>query len=290
MISERLDALKPRELEELVGKIFAAEGYEVSITPPTRDGGIDVFAERRNRLGLPDQWIIECKLYREDRPIGVELVRQMLGVRELLNARNAAIVTSSRFTLEAQRAAARSGIELVDRPRLLSWMSRIPPKIASAAPPTRFQTVFISHSYCDFDLAMRLDAALRARGVRTWFGHNDLAAGKKIREGVFSAIDSFDRLIVVLSENSMKSEWVRTEIHRAFYRQRAEGRNVLFPVSVVPFAALKRWTSFDADSGKDLAVEMREYLIPILGDPNSEAEFASFVDSIVKGLASTSDA
>ena len=133
-------------------------------------------------------------------------------------------------------------------------------------------------------------AALRARGVRTWFSHNDLDAGKKIHEGIFTAIDSFDRLIVVLSQHSIGSQWVKTELHRAFSRQRKEGRNVLFPVSLVPFSILQGWTSFDADSGKDLAVELREYLIPALGDPTSEDEFSRFVDAIVKGLAATGDA
>lgn len=290
MKPEQLDNLRPRQLEELVGHVFAAEGYEVSITPPTRDGGIDVFAERLNSLGLPDRWIVECKLYREDRTIGVDLVRQMIGVRELLNARNAAIVTSSRFSIDANRAAARAGIELVDRSRLLSWIERLPPKPAPPTAAARFQTVFISHSHHDFDLATRLDIALRARGVRTWFSHNDLDAGKKIHEGIFTAIDSFDRLIVVLSQHSIGSQWVKTELHRAFSRQRKEGRNVLFPVSLVPFSILQGWTSFDADSGKDLAVELREYLIPALGDPTSEDEFSRFVDAIVKGLAATGDA
>jgi len=287
MTADILSNLTPRQLEELVGEIFANEGFEVSVTSPTRDRGIDVFAERRNNLGLREQWIIECKLYREDRPIGVELVRQLVGVRELINVRNAALVTTSRFTTEAQRAAAHSGIELVDRPRLLSWLGSLPPKPVPAKPASRFHTVFISHSHQDFDLVVRLDAALRARGVRTWFSHNDLDAGTKIHEGIFSAIDSFDRVIVVLSEHSMKSQWVKTELQRAFQRQRKEGRNVLFPISIVPFSVLQAWSSFDPDSGKDLAVEIREYLVPLLDDSSSETEFNSFVDAIVKGLSAS---
>lgn len=285
MTNDRLSNLTPRQLEELVGEIFANEGFEVSVTPATRDGGIDVFAERRNSLGLRDQWIIECKLYREDRPIGVDLVRQLVGVRELINARNAALVTTSQFTIEAQRAAAHSGIELVDRTRLLSWLGSLPPRSIPTEPAPRFHTVFISHSYHDFDFAVRLDTALRAKGIKTWFSHNDLDVGTKIHEGVFSAIDSFDRVIVVLSVHSMKSQWVKTELHRAFQRQRKEGRNVLFPVSIVPFSALQAWSSFDPDSGKDLAVEIREYLVPVLSDPTSESEFNRFVDAIVKGLS-----
>jgi len=288
MNEDSLRNLTPRMFEELVATIFEAEGYAVSVTPHSRDGGVDVFAERTNKLGLPDQWIVECKFYREEHPIGVELVRQLLGVREILNARNAALVASTRFTKGAQLIAEQSGIELIDRERLLSWLRSHPPEPRlPIAPAARFQTVFISHSHKDHEFVARLNAALRERGVRTWFSHENLDAGSKIHENIFAAIDSFDRLIVVLSEHSMHSQWVTSELHRAFQRQRTEGRNILFPISIVPFEVLQKWTCFDTDSGKDLAVELREFLIPVISDWTDEYEFSKFVDSIVKGLAAT---
>jgi hypothetical protein len=288
MTVNNLQDLTPRAFEELVASIFEVEGYEVNITPPTRDGGVDVFAERSNRLGLPDQWIIECKFYREDRPIGVDLVRQLLGVRQVLNVRNAALVASSRFTKDAQRVAELGGIELVDRDRLLSWLRTHPPKPASPKKPVRrFQTVFISHSHKDHEFVARLNAALRERGIRTWFSHEEILPGSKLSESIFSAIDSFDRLIVVLSKNSMSSQWVNSELHRAYHRQRKEGHNILFPISIVPHEQIMKWSSFDADSGKDLAVELREFLIPCIEDWTNESKFNQFLDSIAKGLTAS---
>ncbi len=288
MPENELKDLTPRAFEELVASIFELEGYEVNVTPASRDGGVDVFAERSNRLGLPDQWIVECKFYREDRPIGPELVRALVGVRQVLNVRNAALVATTRFTKEARRIAELGGIELVDRDRLLSWLRTHPSKsIASRKPKRRFQTVFISHSHKDHEFVARLNIALRERGVRTWFSPEEILPGTKLSESIFNAIDSFDRLIVVLSQNSMTSQWVNSELHRAFTRQRMEGRNILFPISIVPHEQLRNWSLFDADSGKDLAVELREFLIPSITNWKDDRVFGQFVDLVAKGLAAS---
>ena len=86
-----------------------------------------------------------------------------------------------------------------------------------------------------------------------------MPAGKKLHEEIHKVIAIFDKLIVVLSENSINSEWVRTEIRRARKRELQENTRILFPVSLVPMKVLNNWECFDADSGKDLAVESREY-------------------------------
>ena len=64
------------------------------------------------------------------------------------------------------------------------------------------------------------------------------------------------------SEHSMKSEWVKTEIRHAREREVKEGRQVLFPIRLVSFEAIRDWKAFDADTGKDMGVEIREYFIP----------------------------
>ena len=41
---------------------------------------------------------------------------------------------------------------------------------------------------------------------------------------------------------------------------------MLFPVKIVSYSALADWECFDADTGKDLATEIREYFIPDFSD------------------------
>jgi hypothetical protein len=62
-----------------------------------------------------------------------------------------------------------------------------------------------------------------------------------------------DRLLLILSEHCMSSEWVKTEIAKARKREVKEAKRVLFPVRLVGFERLRDWECFDADTGKDSA-------------------------------------
>ncbi len=125
-----------------------------------------------------------------------------------------------------------------------------------------FYSCFISHSTKDQDFAERLHADLQAKGVRCWFAPHDIQGGRKVHEQIDEAIRLYDKLLLVLSEHSMNSEWVKTEIAHARQKELNERRQVLFPISLVPFAKIREWKCFDADTGKDSAREIREYFIP----------------------------
>jgi hypothetical protein len=125
-----------------------------------------------------------------------------------------------------------------------------------------FYSCFISYSTKDEEFADRLYADLQNKGVRCWFAPHNIQAGKKIHEQIDEAIRRYERLLLILSPDSMKSPWVKTEIRKARKREIEEKRRVLFPVSVVPFTDIRTWESFYADEGIDLAEEIREYYIP----------------------------
>lgn len=127
----------------------------------------------------------------------------------------------------------------------------------------QFQSCFISYSTNDEDFAKRLVADLKNKGVRCWFSAHDARSGQKLYQQIETAIRTYDRLLVILSDHSMNSEWVKTEINLARRREIDENRIVLFPISLVPFERIQKWQCFDADIGKDSAREIREYLIPI---------------------------
>lgn len=125
-----------------------------------------------------------------------------------------------------------------------------------------FYTCYISYSTEDQDFAEQLHADLQAKGVRCWFAPDDMAGGKKISEQIDQAIKHSDKLLVVLSESSMASEWVKTEIYQARQYELEEQRRKLFPIRLVSFDMIRQWKAFDADIGKDMAREIREYFIP----------------------------
>jgi TIR domain len=103
---------------------------------------------------------------------------------------------------------------------------------------------------------------MRSENLRVWYAPEDMKGGRKLHEEIFRAIQRHDKLLLVLSENSMKSEWVKTEIRRARKDEREENRRKLFPIRLVDFETLRKWECFDADNSKDLAIELREYYIP----------------------------
>jgi len=125
-----------------------------------------------------------------------------------------------------------------------------------------FYSLFISYSTHDQEFADRLYADLQAKGVRCWFAPHKMRGGLKVYEQIDEAIRVYDRLLLILSPASMESEWVKTETFKAREREIKEGRRVLFPIRLCSFEALRDWKLFDADTGKDLAREIREYFIP----------------------------
>jgi hypothetical protein len=125
-----------------------------------------------------------------------------------------------------------------------------------------FYSCFISYSTHDQEFADRLHADLQAKGVRCWFAPHDIKGGRKIHEQIDDAIRLHDKVLVILSEHGISSEWLKTEIAKARRRELKEGRRVLFPAGLVGFERLRDWECFDSDTGKDSAREIREYFIP----------------------------
>jgi uncharacterized protein YjbI with pentapeptide repeats len=128
--------------------------------------------------------------------------------------------------------------------------------------PVQFYSCFISYSTKDQAFADRLHADLQNKGVRCWFAPHAVQGGRKLHEQIDEAIRVYDKLLLILSPYSMKSEWVKTEIAKARHREVRDKRRVLFPIRLAPFKTVRDWECFDADTGKDSAREIREYFIP----------------------------
>jgi uncharacterized protein YjbI with pentapeptide repeats len=91
---------------------------------------------------------------------------------------------------------------------------------------------FISYASADEAFARRLYADLQGKGVRCWFAPEDLKIGAKILDTLDEAIRLRDKVLLVLSEASIASEWVEDEVTKAFEEERQRSGVVLFPVRV----------------------------------------------------------
>lgn len=93
-----------------------------------------------------------------------------------------------------------------------------------------FYSCFISYSSKDEEFAERLYADLQSKGVRCWFAREDLKIGDRFRVRIDEAVRLHDKLLLVLSENSVSSEWVGDEVEAAIEKERVHKKTVLFPV------------------------------------------------------------
>ena len=93
--------LTPREYEELVAELLNDMGYDVTLTPATRDGGKDILASFRTDCG-EFLCLVEAKRYRQDRKIGVSLVRELYGTLCDYQANSGMLVTTSSYSKDAR--------------------------------------------------------------------------------------------------------------------------------------------------------------------------------------------
>lgn len=93
--------LTSREFEKLLADLLFDMGWEVELTKQTRDGGSDILAYLNTDIGRL-LCLVEAKHYREDRKIGVDLVRTLYGTLCDAQANSAMLVTSSSFTKDAK--------------------------------------------------------------------------------------------------------------------------------------------------------------------------------------------
>ena len=148
----------------------------------------------------------------------------------------------------------------------------------------QFHSCFISYSHKDEDFARRLYSRMRDAHLRVWFAPEEMKGGRKLHEQIFSAIQLHDKLLLVLSEHSLQSEWVTTELRRARKVEREETRRKLFPIRLTDFDAIQKWECFDGESGKDLGIELREYFIPDFSNWKDHDSFEKAFDRLLRDL------
>jgi len=94
----------------------------------------------------------------------------------------------------------------------------------------QYYSCFISYSTKDQEFAERLHADLQNDGVRCWFAPHDMAIGRKILDEIDVAIRLRDKVLLILSQHSIRSDWVEDEVTKAFEEERKRQQIVLFPV------------------------------------------------------------
>ena len=94
--------------------------------------------------------------------------------------------------------------------------------------------VFLSYAASDREVAKKIASRLEATGHDVWSADDALFPGDNAALEVGKALEKSEAMVVLISPQAMKSEWVRREIEFALGAPQFRGR--LIPVVVKPTA------------------------------------------------------
>ncbi len=120
---ELLYSLTSRQLEFLIAGLIEKEGYHVMVTKATRDGGADIYAAKKDRVGS-FLFLVECKKNSPTNRVGVNVVRNLYGVMQHERATYSMVATTSFFTkgaVEFQKTIPHQ-MSLCDYYKLIKWL------------------------------------------------------------------------------------------------------------------------------------------------------------------------
>jgi restriction system protein len=99
---ESIYTLTSREFEEFVAYLYKRNGFNVHITPPSKDGGKDIIARYDMPTGEKITYFIECKKYNPRKKVGVHVVRALAGVMQNEQVHIGVIASTAGFTAGAK--------------------------------------------------------------------------------------------------------------------------------------------------------------------------------------------
>lgn len=136
----------------------------------------------------------------------------------------------------------------------------------------KFFSCFISYSHKDEAFAQTVHEFLKKNGVRVWLATHDLRIGEKIRDTLYSKIALHDKVFLILSKDSVKSDWVEEEVDKAFEEEKTRKSKVLFPIRIddTVMKTNKAW-----------AIKVRQRLV---GDFTSPAKYAESFERLLRDL------
>jgi len=118
--------LSPREFEEMVAELMYKKGYSVDLTKQTRDGGKDLIIANHQDIG-DFIYYVECKRFSSHRPVGVNLVRELVGTIYADRVTAGIMITSSYFSPDAIEYSNKfkNQMSLIDYVKLKEWLKLI---------------------------------------------------------------------------------------------------------------------------------------------------------------------
>lgn len=139
------------------------------------------------------------------------------------------------------------------------------------------QKVFISHSYTDRAFATSLAAHLKELGLSIWWDAEELNAGDYIKGKIAEGIESSSIFVIVLSENSAKSNWVRWELNSALLYNATKSNIRIIPVKIDGTALPDNLSDYlYVDASRDINVAIQAVLNLSKGKDDADYQFTEW--------------
>jgi len=142
--------------------------------------------------------------------------------------------------------------------------------------PFQISSLFISYSHADSEFADKIGDNLTKRGVRYWHDIHDMKAGR-IEKQIDRAIRSNPTVLLVLSEYSLRSDWVEHEVRTARRLEKEFGRDVLCPIALDNSWKSSHWP-------KRVMEQIMEYNILDFSAWRDDSKFDGMFRKLIDGL------
>jgi uncharacterized protein YjbI with pentapeptide repeats len=118
--------------------------------------------------------------------------------------------------------------------------------------PLELRSGFLRYSSKDQTFAERLHADLQTRGVRCWFAPQEMPVGGRILDAVSEAIRLREKLLLVLSERALASDWVGSDVTQSLCMEQASEERFLLPIRLddAVLESEESWARLLRDQGR----------------------------------------
>jgi hypothetical protein len=145
-----------------------------------------------------------------------------------------------------------------------------------AAQEQQVSPLFVSYSHADGFFVDKLGRGLAERGIRYWRDIHDLKSGR-IEKQIEQAMRHNSTVLLIISKNSLKSDWVEHEVRTARLLEKELGHDVLCPVRLDDSWKSSRWP-------KRLMEQIMEYNILDFSEWRDDVKFESMFRKLIDGL------
>lgn len=94
------------------------------------------------------------------------------------------------------------------------------------------KSIFLSHNRNDKPFVRRIGKYLSTYGVKCWIDEAEIKIGESLLDKINTAINECDYFGIVLSRNSINSEWVRKELNMALQKEKKYKKLVILPILI----------------------------------------------------------